>query len=358
MLLLFALDLFGLLCQLTGLKKFRSLDFKSSIVSIGIFGTFFGVLVGLYGFDTKAIDQSVPVLLEGLKFAFSTSVLGMFLSLTLSILDKFMGGVEDNSDLLRNIDRKMSGVLKALQSPPEIAKQFDDMKVFLKSHLENINSSLEKALDQLAKGATQEVVKALEKIIREFNQNLLDQFGDNFKQLNIACHKLVEWQDKYRDHIDETEARLMMVMRNLDDARNALLEIAESGQETKEICKQVSGLINTYDIQIKTLATYLESCKTLGERAGQFLSKTEDALVRSSENMNSFSGIIESSVSKQSEALAKLTHDIDQQLPKALGELEKVLTNITNQFAADYRSLFHFITDKGDKNGNQKNELS
>ncbi len=349
MLILFAYDVFGLISEKFGISKFKSLDFKTAIVSIGLFGTFFGVLVGLYGFDTKAIDQSVPKLLEGLKFAFAISVLGMFLSITLSILDKFFGGIDDNADILKSIDRKLGGLTATLQSPTELVKQFSEMRIFLKNHLEKINNSLDQALSQLAKGATQEVVQALDRIIREFNSNLKEQFGENFKELNVACHKLVQWQENYRGHIEETEGRLFLVMKNLEDARLAVQELAESNQETKEICSQVAGLIGTYDIQIRTLATHLESCKTLGVQAGEFLNKTEKALVLSTDNLNNFSDVIENSVSKQSAVLSELTKDLDHQLPKALGELEKVLTNLTNQFAADYKSLFQFITDKADK---------
>jgi chromosome segregation ATPase len=346
MLCLFTIDILGLYGKYFGLKNFRSLDFKTPIVSIGLFGTFYGVLVGLYGFDSRQISQSVPRLLEGLKFAFAISVLGMFLSLTLSILDKFTGGLEEDTDILRSIDKKMGGLITTLQSPAELVSQFTEMKTFLKKHLEKINLSLDKALDQLGRGATQEVIQALDKIITEFNKNLQAQFGENFKELNKACYKMVEWQDKYKSHVDIAEERLKKIMHTLDEANSAVSELAHQNKETTDVCRQVGGLISTYDFQVKTLATHLESCKTLGQQAGNFLSNTEKALTLSSENLNSFSGLIENSVSKQSETLAQLTKDIDDQLPKALGELEKVLTNITNQFAADYRSLFQFITDK------------
>lgn len=346
MLTLFAIDVIGLLGAAMGVGRFRSLDFKTSIVSIGLFGTFFGVLVGLYGFDTKEINQSVPRLLEGLKFAFAISVLGMFLSITLSILDKFFGAAQENGDVLRSIDKKIGGLTAVLQSPTELVKQFTEMKGFLKKHLEQINKSLDKALSELARGATQEVIQALNKIIHEFNSNLQEQFGDNFKELNKACYKMVEWQDNYRDHVDLAEQRLTEIMRTLKDADKALHEIADQNSETAAVCREVSDLIRTYDLQIKTLDAHLQSCKQLGVQAGDFLRNTEKALSQSSENLNSFSDVIEKSVSKQAETLSQLTEEIDKQLPKTLGELENVLTNITKQFAADYRTLFQFITDK------------
>ena len=48
------------------------------LTSIGILGTFTGIIAGLLNFDTKDIDTSIGPLLEGLKTAFITSLFGMF----------------------------------------------------------------------------------------------------------------------------------------------------------------------------------------------------------------------------------------------------------------------------------------
>lgn len=346
MLGLFSVDFFGLILGRLRVIKARHLDFATTIVSIGLFATFFGVLIGLYGFDSTNITASVPKLLEGLRFAFAASVLGMFLSLSLSIAHKFVGGGVGDEEVLHSIDRKIGSLVATLQAPDELVRQFAEMKTFLKNHLEKINVSLDKALVQLARGATEEVIKALEKIMLEFNQNLTSQFGDNFKELNSACLKLVEWQSRYKTHIDTAEKTLSKIMHALEESCDALKELNQSNQETQEVCKEVASLIKIYDFQVATLATHLESCRSLGVQAGQFLATTQHAITLSADNLNKFSGVIENSVGKQSETLAQLTKDIDLQLPKALGELERTLTNLTNQFASDYRSLFQFITDK------------
>ncbi len=346
MFLLFLVDLCGLLARRAGNTKVRHLSFATTIVSVGLFATFVGVLLGLYGFDSANISDSVPKLLEGLRFAFAASVLGMFLSLTLSIAHKFLGGGGEDEEVLQSIDRKLGTLVTTIQSPGQLVQQFGELKTFLKEQLQQINSSLDSALDQLGRGATQEVIQALERIITEFNSNLTAQFGDNFKELNTACQRLVDWQVKYKDHVETAESALEQILIAVEKSCAAAEELNRSNEKTQKVCTEVGGLIRTYDVQIHTLATHLESCKNLGEQAGRFLTNTQKAITMSAEQLNAFSGVIENSVSQQSESLAKLTDDINQQLPKALGELESVLTNITNQFAADYRSLFQFITDK------------
>ena len=56
----------------------------SVISTLGVLGTFLGITMGLLGFDTSDLDQSIPLLLDGLKTAFFTSLLGMLGSLILN----------------------------------------------------------------------------------------------------------------------------------------------------------------------------------------------------------------------------------------------------------------------------------
>ena len=63
-------------------------DYKSQIVSVGVLGTFVGIFIGLQGFDPDDIMNSVNQILSGLKTAFFTSIVGMSVATTLSIIQK------------------------------------------------------------------------------------------------------------------------------------------------------------------------------------------------------------------------------------------------------------------------------
>jgi hypothetical protein len=85
MVALAAVDLLTFL-QRTG----RHLDCKGVITGLGLLGTFIGIFNGLVEFDTGDIQASVPVLLEGLKFAFLTSILGMALAALLHVTQNLL----------------------------------------------------------------------------------------------------------------------------------------------------------------------------------------------------------------------------------------------------------------------------
>lgn len=134
--------------------KNRGRNFKNEIVSLGILGTFVGIAMGLYHFDVTNIKESMPQLLEGLKTAFVTSGIGIFFSILLSIFK------------------------------PQATKK-------------------------------EEVIYALEEVVKDFNKNLTEQFGDNFKQLNEAVKNMILWQDNYKSHIQESEESIGHIIKEL-----------------------------------------------------------------------------------------------------------------------------------------------
>ena len=70
-------------------------DLKSQIVSVGVLGTFVGIFIGLQAFNPDDITNSVNDILGGLKTAFFTSIVGMSVSTTLSIVQTFKSKSED-----------------------------------------------------------------------------------------------------------------------------------------------------------------------------------------------------------------------------------------------------------------------
>ena len=262
--------IFGIFMLIFAYKDFSSYktdnhqDYKSLIISLGVLGTFVGIFIGLYGFDTTSIKESVPILLEGLKTAFITSIIGMFLSIFLSAiqtshktneleeievlnliyqkLDKLsvletidekihhleklsvLENIDNKLSVLDNVDRKLGSMtinIKTLSN--DISSVKDEMDnnqtklfEFLEKSLGNVNKSLDEAIETLAKGATEEIIKALESVIQDFNKNLTEQFGDNFKELNKAIKNMILWQANYKNSITEFEKHLQIILDNTE----------------------------------------------------------------------------------------------------------------------------------------------
>ena len=166
---------------LKSVPKNSNRNYKNEIVSLGVLGTFIGISIGLYHFDVTHIKESMPILLSGLKTAFITSGVGIFFSIVLSII-----------------------------KPKRESKN--------------------------------EMLGALELIVKDFNNNLTEQFGDNFKQLNEAVKNMIIWQENYKDHISHSEQSL----------NNILSELKQVSVLKENEQKQIQQLIhNLSDSSIK-----------------------------------------------------------------------------------------------------------
>ena len=85
----------------------------SLISTLGVLGTFLGITIGLMNFNPNVLDESIPLLLEGLKTAFFTSLAGMIGSL---ILSKYVSSVYDDNDKgMSDINIAAGEIVKAVK---------------------------------------------------------------------------------------------------------------------------------------------------------------------------------------------------------------------------------------------------
>ena len=82
-------------------------------------------------------------------------------------------------------------------------------------------------------------IEALNKTIKDFNNNLIESFGSNFKQLNEAVIKLVDWQEHYKETIESTTENQKVIF---DSFTGIEKELNTFSSETKNINSVVTEL--------------------------------------------------------------------------------------------------------------------
>lgn len=259
------------------LKSFGSdnhKDFKSLIMSMGILGTFVGIFIGLIGFNTHDLLSSVPMLLDGLKTAFYTSIVGMGLAIALSVYQKGRSKATENNEIdfiatqAHKLDellqlRELANVTSALRDIKGELTKKEDFEKDLKQMLKDIDISLHKALETLASGASKELIKALEIVISDFNNNLKEQFGENFKQLNEATYNMLTWQEQYKDQILDNTNAMQSMRETLKDAQNSMQQATESILANKENLIQIQQYNEQNSSMQEKLLQALQTLNTL-----------------------------------------------------------------------------------------------
>ena len=174
----------------------------NTLTSLGIFFTFVGILISLSNFDIDAINDSIPRLLDGLKLAFLSSVVGLGFSVFFRLLqagsnrDQSAGeiGAAELNDQLRELNNNTLAVKDAL---------IGDGDASLSTQFGKLRNDFRDFADKMKEDGTQALVKALEEVIKDFNEKISEQFGENFKQLNEAVAALLEWQQEYKIQVEQ-----------------------------------------------------------------------------------------------------------------------------------------------------------
>jgi uncharacterized protein YaaR (DUF327 family) len=268
----------------------------NTLTSLGILGTFAGIVVGLMGFDPQNIDGSIEGLLGGLKTAFLTSLVGMGGSIFFKFIVIFKPEKNDEfedvgpDDILHSINRqadKLDAVVMAIQGESEAS---------LSSHLKNIRLELtdihrtntnqhqesqqaQQAFatklweqmtqfgDLLSKSATEQVVNALKEVIVEFNEKLTEQFGENFKRLDESVKKLVEWQENYRIQLEDMTKQYQLGVDAISTTEQSVANISEKAQTIPLSMEKLHSVMELGHGQIQELEVRLEAFKDLRDKA-------------------------------------------------------------------------------------------
>ncbi|WP_040663166.1 hypothetical protein [Nitrococcus mobilis] len=286
------------------------------LTSLGILGTFVGIVVGLLAFKVNDIDASIGPLLEGLKTAFITSIAGMCLAIVFKVLDSIgmtsmfrrdkdavpehigpseihaelrgqreaterlswaIAGDEDSAlisqiRLLRSDAQDQSkSSLEQLRAQSELQASLSRNSKLQQQSFNEFTDALWNKLDDfaemLSKSATEQVINALKEVVADFNRNLTEQFGDNFKKLNAAVDELVQWQENYRNQLAEMNEQYAQGVQAITQTANSVTEISEQSRQIPETMSELKAVMETANHQIRELERHLEAFRDMRDRA-------------------------------------------------------------------------------------------
>ena len=146
----------------------RLLDYiPQLLLAIGIFGTFFGLVLGLSGLDLSAGDNTqLNNLIDGTKISFLTSLYGMYFSIAISSLMNFhIGDYEENILKIKNNLNRVFKQALAEKSLIKIEKELGMIK--------SVSSVMSEKLGEIRginKGMSVAIGQELISVIQNYNE--------------------------------------------------------------------------------------------------------------------------------------------------------------------------------------------
>ncbi|MGF1763391.1 hypothetical protein [Aliivibrio kagoshimensis] len=325
------------------------------LTSIGILGTFTGIVVGLMEFDPANIDESITLLLAGLKTAFLTSLVGMFLS----ILFKGISGLLTRSDSTKIENVGPSDIFQVMKDQLESTRQLvtsiqgsedssltsqiknlrtdiSDGNRNLVDHLTQKQANDEQFASQLwqqmnefgellSKSATEQVINALKEVIVEFNDKLTEQFGENFKRLDESVKKLVEWQENYRLQLEDMSTKYQLGVEAISSTEKSVASINERAETIPATMEKLHEVMELGHGQVTELEERMKGFSELKDKA-------VEAMPQIKQQLDSTMSTIDTSVKVASEHYEKLLKEsqgvIDSFSTTATDSVEMMRTNL------------------------------
>lgn len=363
------------------------------LATLGILGTFVGIVVGLLAFDPRDLDGSIENLLDGLKTAFISSIAGMTAGLTFRLLEPIFTpkdaeaqgaevGPEDVVAVLTEQKELLAATQDAIAGDEEssLAGQFKHLRVDLRDGQQAFEAELWQRLtgltetlsrsaaeqtellsatrdaiagseesslagqlkllradlgdrqrafetelwqrltafaEMLSRSATEQVMEALKEVIVDFNQNLTEQFGDNFKRLDESVQKLVEWQDGYRRQLEQLHVLYEESVRKITTIEESVARIAERSESIPASMEKLTDVLKVADAETAELERHLAAFAELRDRAVQAVPEAQAHVQAMTEDIGS-------AVRLAGEHVTQLQRDSTDQLGKSREMLEEL----------------------------------
>ncbi len=343
------------------------------------------VIIALWHFNTADIQGSVPSLLEGLKTAFFSSAFGILCALTLKLREYFRGVPslsgevdQDGDATAADIVAQLHKVTNALVGSEEgsLISQIKLSRQDSNDRLDALKAAQMEALAKLSEMGSKALVEALRDVIRDFNQKLTEQFGENFKELNTAVGRLLLWQNQYKEIVETTVQKFSDVaalmakatadyttlveksdslvragenlgttasslradterLQNVSSALANLLRSAEGSlpqieQKVLELTNQLSSAVRENQRQIGSALT--ENATAI---RNSLQSATESLTGSHKEHGSQIAKLVE----KTKEQVTVLDKALSEELEKSLTSLGRQLTALSEKFVKDYEPL-------------------
>lgn len=358
--LIFIAFFVGMVCHALNIQQRFKEYIPAFMTALGILGTFIGIVYGLKDFDPENIDDSIPSLLNGLKTAFNTSIVGMGGTILFKLLTSFkvrkdkVEELPEDEDLapeilktMKDQSDKFEKLILAIGSDGDNSLLSQtrllryDLHEQSKTSLEkfdefskDLSKQLDTFIEKMSHAASDQIIEALKNVITDFNNKLTEQFGENFKQLNEAVGKLVEWQKEYREHLVELESRYKAAVELLEQSKDAMVTIADTTQAIPKTMDNLDKLLTAQQVQIDDMDHHMETMAQTREKAVQAVPEIQKCVTTMTEELkssiNTVSEDIDSAVKNFSEHAKSTSESLKTSVEDASDKLVKTVSEAAN----------------------------
>lgn len=188
---------------------------------------------------------------------------------------------EGDSSITTQLGKLRSDMRDSLKDMDNSNKQrAETLNNTLASNFDHLSQKFEDFARIVAENNSKAFIEALEKAMRDFNNNITEQFGENFKELNRAVGELLKWQDNYKNYVEQLTSNFELALVGITSIQSAFNDIQTRSQSFTEVSTELSGILQKLDIQLQDLNHYLKALGQVADSAKKAFPIIEDNLIK------------------------------------------------------------------------------
>ncbi len=326
----------------------------SLLTSLGILGTFIGLMRGLSGLDmsdaAKTMD-SIPQMIGGMTFAFMTSIAGISCSLLFNMLNRMANGsatsaIDDFTDAFADLVMQ-----KPLEDNVQMIIQSEDRAALLR-HMsadmearvsEGIVSSVEKSLypvtqsmNSFIMGQTQAQIDGVANIANQFINQMHRMLGNQFVQLGQTLSQVNQAQTVSLESLERTMAaadQILSGMNELQDVNRRVMKRFESYIHTIDQAQETGSQFLTHGSQV------LSGMLTASEEQAAFMDTLKSAQQELKSSMHDYadwSSRVLTAVQQQADGAMAVTGDMTSKMDESSRRLSETYASFVEDLSGGF----------------------
>ena len=318
----------------------QSFSIAEEIAEVNVDDKIVGLLGDIHKVLANSANNSPEALLQELKQAIDELPIEFRKQTTLldSIKSSLAG--EGDASVTTQLSKLRSDMRDSLKDMDTSNKQRSDtLNSTLTSNFDNLTQKFDEFARIVAENNSKAFIEALEAAMRDFNNNITEQFGENFKQLNQAVGELLKWQDNYKTHVETLTGNFEVALNSVSTIQTAFTDIQTRSESFTEVSAELGVILQKLDAQLGDLNFHLKSLSQVADTAKEAfpiiegnLEKLTSGFKKSTEqSLADINGTVESVGDDLKETVSRL-RDTTGKLRDAMEGQRETLETTSNEF--------------------------
>lgn len=215
----------------------------SLLTSLGILGTFMGMVNGLSGLDFTSSDKiidGIPILLDGMRFAFGTSVVGVSCSICFNMINRILQGsgyraIDDFVECFTSLamSRPLDNDVQLICQNQDSNHMLSGLSEVLPGTLATVmEGSVSRAMQPVAQsmdafliGATRAQVDGVSRIVGSFVQQMNISLNDQFVQLGRTMTEINQHQQASLEQVAQAMQASGVIVSDVQQLHSVSQEV-------------------------------------------------------------------------------------------------------------------------------------